>query len=256
MDEHPGSRTIPLTLNKYLYGNADPVNHVDPSGNMSLAGTMSGISGMAQMAAMSFIRMEIADMVSNALLSPIIQGVTPFIANANAPILGNAGVSSFLSGLALQCAISNKCYLKKVPVLVNGVQSFDVSMHILDSLMGNGDTIDGIPRPLPFILIKGPRRAVSTKLMNESWQCGGKRSLAFQCDEYPYAATFMGGNVLYLMGNVSLRIVSGADNSRHGNRLRRFYEGAGVKDGGIYINLALPILPTFYIDRKGHNHPL
>ena len=194
MDEHPGSRAIPLTLNKYLYGNADTVNHVDPSGNMSLAGTMSGISGMAQMAAMSFIRMEIADMVSNALLSPIIQGVALSITNTNIPVFGSPGMASFLSGLALQCAISNKCYLKKVPVLVNGVQSFEVSMHILDSLMGSGDTIDGIPRPLPFVLVKGPRRAVSPKLMNESRQCGKQRSLAFQCDEYPYASTLMGGN--------------------------------------------------------------
>lgn len=38
MDEHPGSQRIPLTLNKYLYGNADPVNHIDPSGNFSLLG--------------------------------------------------------------------------------------------------------------------------------------------------------------------------------------------------------------------------
>ena len=34
MDEHPGSQSIPLTLNKYLYSNADPVNHVDPGGNI------------------------------------------------------------------------------------------------------------------------------------------------------------------------------------------------------------------------------
>ena len=40
MDEHPGSQSIPLTLNKYLYGNADPVNHVDPSGNFSLVMSM------------------------------------------------------------------------------------------------------------------------------------------------------------------------------------------------------------------------
>ena len=40
MDEHPGSQSIPLTLNKYLYGNADPVNHMDPGGNIFISITM------------------------------------------------------------------------------------------------------------------------------------------------------------------------------------------------------------------------
>ncbi len=37
MDEYPGAKRTPLTLNKHLYGGSDPVNTIDPSGFMTLA---------------------------------------------------------------------------------------------------------------------------------------------------------------------------------------------------------------------------
>ena len=42
MDEHPGKQQIPLTLNKYLYANADPINIIDPSGNFGIGGFSFG----------------------------------------------------------------------------------------------------------------------------------------------------------------------------------------------------------------------
>lgn len=39
MDSFAGSRFEPISLNKYLYANADGVNNLDPSGNMSIAET-------------------------------------------------------------------------------------------------------------------------------------------------------------------------------------------------------------------------
>lgn len=44
MDQHPGAKRTPLTLNKYLYTNSDPLNAIDPSGNFGLTMSMPSIS--------------------------------------------------------------------------------------------------------------------------------------------------------------------------------------------------------------------
>ncbi len=116
MDEHPGSQRIPLTLNKYLYGNADPVNHIDPSGNFGLGSVGSALSGMANMAAISYARKMVFDMLSNALLSPIVDAaVKIFMSDGKTPRVayGNAGISQLLTGLAVQCRVTSKCCSEK-----------------------------------------------------------------------------------------------------------------------------------------------
>jgi hypothetical protein len=48
MDTWMGDDEIPITLNKYAYGDLDPINGIDPSGNMTLGqvATAGGILGI------------------------------------------------------------------------------------------------------------------------------------------------------------------------------------------------------------------
>ncbi len=46
-DTWMGSNHEPVTLHKYLYANADPVNNIDPSGNFSIGSLMSAVNTMA-----------------------------------------------------------------------------------------------------------------------------------------------------------------------------------------------------------------
>ena len=266
MDEHPGSRTIPLTLNKYLYGNADPVNHVDPSGNMSLAGTMSEVSGMAQMAAMSFIRMEIADFFTNLLLSPIIESAIHYTThNINTPTFGHPGMATLLTVWAEQCYITKKkCYLK-FPTIVNGLQTFNTSQHIWDALHGNGNTLSDVSKPLPFLLLRGPsnrKNEVSSSVRNATRHCNKRaRTSVFEadgsvfktvCDEYPYGSTLQGGDINYFLDGVSLRLVPLAEGGMQGGILSSFYSYARVNTvGKPFLSLASPYMPGFFINKHG-----
>lgn len=42
IEEFYGAYKLPLTLNRYLYANADPLNTVDPSGMFKLLGVKQG----------------------------------------------------------------------------------------------------------------------------------------------------------------------------------------------------------------------
>lgn len=53
MDTFQGFFTSPVTLHKYLYGNADPVNNIDPSGNISLGSIGTALNISARLASRS-----------------------------------------------------------------------------------------------------------------------------------------------------------------------------------------------------------
>ena len=47
MDEWVGNSIDPRTLNKYLYAHAEPINGIDPSGNITKYGQLATLSGVA-----------------------------------------------------------------------------------------------------------------------------------------------------------------------------------------------------------------
>jgi hypothetical protein len=44
-----GNNYDPVTLHKYLYANVDPVNNIDPTGNLSIGSLMAGINTAARL---------------------------------------------------------------------------------------------------------------------------------------------------------------------------------------------------------------
>lgn len=49
-DTWMGTDQQPITLNKYAYGNTNPVNYIDPTGNASLMATFAALNGQQQLA--------------------------------------------------------------------------------------------------------------------------------------------------------------------------------------------------------------
>lgn len=100
-DSFEGSPFDPLSLHKYLYANADPLNRRDPSGEFSLIDTVitSSLIGTVSGAGLGFITGGIKGAVHGALQGAILGALVPLTgAGVGTVLLGNAARGVFLAG--------------------------------------------------------------------------------------------------------------------------------------------------------------
>jgi RHS repeat-associated protein len=89
-DTYRGRSAAPVTLQKYLYANADSVNSFDPSGNMTLIEQMQGISGQltqrlgqiqTQYAQKNFTSGVLRNLVGDAVEEAVARAIEAIIAD-------------------------------------------------------------------------------------------------------------------------------------------------------------------------------
>ena len=254
MDEHPGSQKIPLTLNKYLYGNSDPVNNIDPTGNFTMAGMISAGLNIS----ISYARMSALDMISGRLLGGIIDGVLKSSANLKSGGVmpgGNIGLNGFLQALITQCSYTKKNCLvgNKIPVLSTGFDLPLHSMHITASQYGYGNTSSefGVTST---ILLRGPSKA-SRSWLKKSGPCARGVRISgdnLACDEYPFSSTLNSGEKNYLNNTVSLALLPIQESNRQRDVMKNFYQATKLngKIGVPFVAVGNVLFPSYYIYQK------
>ena len=111
MDSWEGSRHEPITLNKYLYGNADPVNKIDPTGHFAAVG--GGLGGASIGSSMQSSYNGGVSSIGNAAMNQLFFG-------------GSAGVTTILidSGLLLGGGIAMSVVGGGVKVIKSKISAF------------------------------------------------------------------------------------------------------------------------------------
>jgi len=236
MDTWMGMNDDPITLNKYLYGNADPVNNIDPTGNFSMASISVGMNGGAMMAGRAI--------GANALRS-----------YANLAV--RASIQSVRSTGRLAIRTARLCIRKKsncklnVPMLIVGNDNPAMAEHILDAQSGRGSNSIGGTLTLNY-----KRSSKFASPTQRSWyrryrECNGfARARAaikyntplLDCDEYPMFSTYQGGPSRY-PHIVSLRPLPRSENRSVGALSRWLYRSFKFKDRKMFLVISSPEIP-------------
>ena len=66
MDTWMGINTQPITLNKYLYANADPVNYTDPSGHFGISGAIHAVSVLGSLVTAATVGFETGSIINRS----------------------------------------------------------------------------------------------------------------------------------------------------------------------------------------------
>uniref|UniRef100_UPI00404AA4EF RHS repeat-associated core domain-containing protein n=1 Tax=Gallaecimonas sp. GXIMD4217 TaxID=3131927 RepID=UPI00404AA4EF len=132
-DRWMGNETSPITLQKYLYANTDPVNNTDPTGRfaMSIGGLMSGVRGVGILNTVSYSSM--------------------------AKFVGVGLIGSVVISNGTQCNPFSNKRCNSVPTLVFGADMPVTSRHIQDAQNGLGTSVLKSPKNKSNKRIKGVR---------------------------------------------------------------------------------------------------
>ncbi len=207
MDPFQGFDNHPVTLNKYLYANADPINFTDPSGNFA------GISA--------------ANAIINSLALAIVFANTPIGGN----LIQDLGLSTererTLKDVALgkfearTCATSNASRCKaSIPLIIFGADVKEATLHIFDAQQF------GIGSPI----LSKRKGNHSRSFIRTAPECRGRatKQTGLDCDEYPFSSTVEGGAANYRAGKVSLRPINLSHNRAAGGFLNGFFKACGI----------------------------
>lgn len=277
-DTYDGAMGMPVTLNHYLYGNANPTMFTDPSGHVGVLSLNSSIALQGIIAAFSAnVIAKAIEIAYYAITEAVTEAFNYFdqaVISVGSQVYAPEQTGS-LSDLYLRMRLI-ELYSKRVatasqapimpPVQVYGKTMPAHRLHIMDSMLGvreinKNQEITAGKLPTSFFLTRGPRPQKEDRaFLQNSPACGryaNRPAGRSVCDEYPYNSTHQGGDINWFfgLGVVSTRLVPSWESAKQGGFISAFYTQNGiVASANILYENSFYVLPvgyyTGYYDRK------
>jgi RHS repeat-associated protein len=201
MDSFPGVMFEPMTLHRYLYGNGNPANVIDPSGNFGISDVVGAVRVAGIQAVQATVRFG-----SKIAGGPIGRAIKAS---------GAAAINRIVRREVRRCWRSRgkRCRIPNMVVIGSALHP-DSQQHIRDASVGRGS--NQIPIPLLLTYKRGANR--SRYWLGRTKECAGLTGgiTGKDCDEYPFATTTRGGKRGYDRRQVSLRPIDSWDNQDAG----------------------------------------
>ncbi len=209
MDSFQGINSDPVTLHKYLYGNGDPGNMIDPSGNTSLAiDVLGGIN--------------ITGILTTVAITSVV--IHTSLKAGDAPA-ARAQAIECARRYSMKAITSDICRRLKMPILFHQASRMPaITEHVAESQSSGSPAVLG-----RSFIQKIPNRVIALRKCKAGGALNSKSGINTSCDEYPFASTIEGGF------SATTKFVPLIEQFRQGGTISAFYNVcARVPDVPLY----------------------